>query len=298
MLVSNKNTPLSSFACLETGEQDYVPWETVLNHLGILDTLMLQHPALHRYALRLMGRLVERLGWTERRADSLFEKKLRSIVLRSAVYFGDQGAISRARAEFSSWLSSGRKPPANIRDIVYHAGTQYGGDREWTAVWEAYLGAADASEKRLLLGALGSTRNHYLLSSYLEAALNRSLVRTQDTPYAIQNVARNPNGRLMAWQFIKAHWATILATFGGGSFSLDAIISEATWHFSTEYEYADVKEFFSRVSVASGRQAVRQSMEKIRANIYWKGHVEERVIRWLNATTTSAAAAAVSAESG
>lgn len=252
---------------------------------------MLHHPALHRYVLRLMRSNAERLGWTERHNDSLFTKKLRSIILRSAVYFGDQAAITRAREEFNNWLATGRKPPANIRDIVYHAGTQYGGDQEWQAVWEAYLGAGDASEKRLLLGALGSTRNHYLLSTYLAASLNRSLVRTQDTPFAIQNVARNPIGRLMAWQFVKANWPTILTIFGSGSFSLDAIISETTWHFTSEYEYTDVKEFFGRVSVGSGSQAVRQSMEKIRANIYWKKSVEGRVIRWLNANTAAIAVA-------
>lgn len=146
---------------------------------------------------------------------------------------------------------------------------------------KTYLNASDASEKRLLLGALGSTRNHYLLSTYLSASLNKSLVRTQDTPFVIQNVARNPIGRTMAWTFVKQNWNKIVTVFGQGSFSIDAIVSETTWHFFTEYDLSDVEQFFSHVSVGSGRQAIRQSLEKIRANIYWKEHIESKVIRWL-----------------
>ena len=269
----------------EYGEHDYVPWETILNHFGIIDSLMLQHPMLHRYILRLMRSLASRLSWTEQSSDDMFEKKLRAIILRSAVFYGDQKTIDHAKTQFVGWMAGEKKISVNIRDIVYHAGIQFGSDLEWNYCWATYINATDASEKRLLLGALGSTRNHFLLSTYLSASLNKSLVRTQDTPFVIQNVARNPIGRTLAWNFIKANWDFIISVFGQGSFSIDAIVSETTWHFFTEYEYQEVKQFFANVKVGSGRQAVRQSLEKIRANIYWKEHIEPKFIRWLKSSS-------------
>lgn len=240
---------------------------------------------LHRYILRLIRILVNKLGWVERPNDDMFEKKLRALILRSAVFYGDKEAIQQATHHFKQWITDNQKIPANIRDIIYNAGIQFGSDVEWNHCWNKYLNVTDASEKRLLLGALSSTRNHYLLSAYLSSSLNKSLVRTQDTPFVIQNVARNPIGREMAWKFAKTNWARIIAIFGQGSFSLDTIISETTWHFFTQEEYQEVKQFFESVhSVGSGKQAVRQSLEKIQANIYWKAHVESRVIWWLNNT--------------
>lgn len=121
------------------GEHDYVPWETILNHFGIIDTLMLQHPSLHRYILRLMNSMISQLGWLERTGDGMFEKKLRAILLRSAVFYGDQTSIDRARAIFTPWIVDQKKVPANIRDIVYHAGIQFGSDLEWNHVWAVII---------------------------------------------------------------------------------------------------------------------------------------------------------------
>lgn len=267
---------------VEFAENDYVPWETTLNHFGVIDSLMLQHPMLHRYIRRLIGSLVERLGWQEKQVESVFEKKLRAIILRAAVFYGDREAIRISLGYFQQWMQNGTTIPANIRDIVYHSGAQFGGDAEWFHCWNKYLNTSMASEKRLLLGVLGSTRNHYLLSLYLNASLNRTLVRTQDTYFVIMNAARNPIGREQAWKFIRSNWNYIYNLFGQGSFAIDTIITETTWHFFTQFEYNEVEHFFNTVAVGSGKQAVRQNLEKIRANIYWKSEIEPRLIRWLS----------------
>ena len=42
----------------------------------------------------------------------------------------------------------------------------------------------------------------------LEYTLNTSLIKSQDGDSVISAVARNPNGRLLAWDFFRIHWAT------------------------------------------------------------------------------------------
>lgn len=43
----------------------------------------------------------------------------------------------------------------------------------------------------------------------LEYALNTSLIKSQDADSVIISVASNPNGRLLAWDFLRSHWSTL-----------------------------------------------------------------------------------------
>ena len=42
--------------------------------------------------------------------------------------------------------------------------------------------------------------------SYLELSLKDTVIRSQDTIRVIRNVASNPVGRLMAWEFVQNNW--------------------------------------------------------------------------------------------
>lgn len=266
---------------LRNNERDYVPWETALYHLGILDALMLQHPLLHKYIQGLVEPLVTIWGWQDSSTDQILVRKLRALLLRAAVSYGDKPSVQQAIRYFNSWMNNGTRVAANLREVVYNAGVQYGAHREWTHVWHKYLNSTIPSEKKLLLAALGQTRNAYLLSEYLNNSLDKDLVKTQDTVHVISVAAHNPIGRDAVWRFVKEHWTQITSVFGEGTFSLDNIIGQSVGHFSTRFELKEVEAFFAEVKTNSGTQSVEQSLEKIRANIFWKDNIEKSVVQWL-----------------
>jgi glutamyl aminopeptidase len=266
---------------LENGERDYVPWETAIYHFGILDTLMLQNPLLQKYICKLIEPLITIWGWKDHSFDLMLVRKLRALLLRAAVSYGDKQSQQMAMRYFQSWMTNNTKIPANLREVVYNTGIQLGGRREWNFCWDKYSNSSVPSEKKLLLGALGATRNAWLLSQYLNYSLDKTKIKTQDTVHVINVVSRNPLGKEMVWKFVRQNWNQIINLFGQGSFSMDSIITETTWHFMTRFEYNEVQDFFKSVSVGSGIQSVEQSLEKIRANIYWKDNIENSVIEWL-----------------
>ena len=252
-----------------------------MNHLGVIDTIMDHNRLLQGYIVRLIKSVVQKLGWQELSGDSLFKIKLRAIILRASIFYGNEPSVSEAKQIFNKWMENGERIPANIRETVYHAGIQYGNEKEYNFVWNKYMNESDASEKRILLNALSSIRQSHLLESYLNASLNKTLIRSQDFPFVVQCAARNPIGQNITWNFVRKNWNEILDTIGQGSFSLDIIIAESIWHFSSEIKYQQIKQFFDGVQVGSGKQSLRQSLEKIQANIYWKKNVESKVIAWL-----------------
>ena len=266
---------------LRNNERDYVPWETALYHFGNLDAVMLQHPLLHKYIQGLIEPLVTIWGWQDSTSDQMLVRKLRALLLRAAVSYGDKPSVQQAIRYFNQWMNNGTRVAANLREVVYNTGIQYGSYREWTYVWNKYLNSTIPSEKKLLLAALGHTRNAYLLSQYLNNSLDKELVKTQDTANVITVAAHNPIGRDAVWRFVKEHWTEITNTFGEGTFSLDNIIGESVGHFTTTYELREVDAFFKSVPIGSGAQSVAQSLEKIRANVFWKDNIEKDVIQWL-----------------
>lgn len=263
-------------------EVDYVPWETAILHLDILDVLMQESPALalfHKYMLKLLKPIAKSLGWVDE-GDHL-TKKLRSAVLVTSLRYGNEETIKEATDIFRNWMSNNETISPNLRNVVYGAGVKYGGKKEWQFCWKRYQETPVPSEKRLLLTALGNTRDVWQLSQYLNYSLDKNKIRPQDTTLVIAVAARNPVGRLLTWRFVRMNWPQLLEMFGQGSFSMDMIISEAISHFSTRFDYDEVKSFFSEVEVGSGMQSLQQSQERIRANIRWRDNTEASVIQWL-----------------
>ncbi|XP_053204112.1 endoplasmic reticulum aminopeptidase 1-like [Panonychus citri] len=262
-------------------ERDYVPWVTTIINLKILDSIMEGNPLLRKFILRLLRVALKmwKQGWIDE--GSHLDRKLRSSVYYAASYFGEDTTIRIAKQNFDKWFQDAYQPPPNFRKTVYTTGVRLGDIKEWEFVWTKYTKERVPSEKRLLLEAMAHTTNPWLLSQFLNYSLDRNKIKPQDTANVISHVARNPVGRHLAWHFVRSNWDSLLNLFGTGSFSIDAIISETGWHFSTQFDYDEVSNFYSKVPLGSGFQSLKQTLEKIRANIFWKQVVEPKVINWL-----------------
>lgn len=76
------------------------------------------------------------------------------------------------------------------------------------------------------------------------ATLERDMVKPQDVKLVIATVASNPEGRLLAWRHLRAHWNSLQALFGNGTFTMGSLISAVTAHFAADYDYKEVMIFF------------------------------------------------------
>ena len=270
---------LNLTAYLETGERDYVPWETALNHFANLDAIMNGHPLMRKYFLKLIQPTLNNLGWND--DGSHLTRKLRASLLKAAVLYGHDPTIEITRKRFDEWIVNRHRVPANFREVVYSSGVRFGGSKEWEFCWKKYKNSKIPSEQRLLLDALTSTRNVWLLNRLLNYSIDKERIKPQDTAQVLVNMARNSEARLLVWRFVRENWTKILSLFGEGSFTMDNIISGVTFHFSREFDLNEVTSFFAKVRTGSGKEAVKQSIERIRANIYWKKYVEDQVVNWL-----------------
>lgn len=93
--------------------------------------------------------------------------------------------------------------PLDLRSVIYCTAVRYGNDREWKFLWQRYRNSNVATERSLILGALGCSREVWLLQRYLDWTLNESTgVRKQDRTTVFGGVARNDVGLPLAKSFL------------------------------------------------------------------------------------------------
>ncbi|XP_069679087.1 endoplasmic reticulum aminopeptidase 1-like isoform X2 [Periplaneta americana] len=280
--VLNASVPLNlSLYLLQ--EQDYVPWATALEHFQSWSKL-LSESAAYKQFLEYMRRLLEpaakHVGWED--TGTHLQKLMRSDILASAVLCDVQATVKPAQKKFRDWMDNGARIPPNLREVVYIAGIKYGDVKDWQYCWSKYNSTGIPSERKLFLKALGVASDPWILQRYLLTTLDRNMVKPQDVKVVLGGVAVNPEGQLLAWRHLKAHWHYLQSMFGNSTYTMGTFISAVTSHFTTEYDYQEVSQFFRPMNVGSGNRSLKQSLETIRLNIHWVQENQDVINSWLN----------------
>jgi aminopeptidase N len=254
-------------------ERNYVPCYAGLAKLRSIGARLSLTPVYGLYQefiLNLTSDLAQEFNLSSAKNLSHLEIFLRSTVLGVAWRHGNTDVIDAANGLFRDWMEGNVTVSADVKSVVYAVGVACGGEEEWDFVWERYLSTTDPYEKRLYLSALGESQSPWILSRYLEYAINTSKVRSQDATSVIGYVSGNVHGRYLAWNFFRSNWDYILKQYGEGSFGFSRLIKAVTAHFTTELELNEVERFFQeQANLGSGARAVRQSIEIIKRNIQW-----------------------------
>lgn len=76
--------------------------------------------------------------------------------------------------------------PANIRPTVYCTGIAEGSSTEWNFLWKHFIHENVATEKMVILQALGCTSDRSLIQQYLEHIVT-DVIRLQDKKFAFES---------------------------------------------------------------------------------------------------------------
>lgn len=94
-----------------------------------------------------------------------------------------------------------------MKRVVYCTAIRVGGQAEWDFAWQRYLNSNVGSEKDLLLGTLGCSREVWILSRYLDwAVTENSGIRKQDVARVFSAVGRNVIGQQLVFTFFRQQW--------------------------------------------------------------------------------------------
>ena len=259
-------------------------WGDLGANLGALDNLLTDEPffeAYRRFGRGLFSPAGERVGWDPKPGEGHLDALLRSTVLGGLGSYGDLATLAEAGRRFEEYAMDQSRVHPDIRRVVLSLTAKEGDSDVYHALWKLEQEATLEEEKVRLLGALTEFEDADLLMTTLERSLDTEFVRTHNTISIVARTAGNPNGKDLAWDFLKSNWSEFDRRYGEGGFGLMTLVSIAG-RFTTQEKLEDVERFFTDTSVPAAERTIRQALEAIRLNVAWLEKNRGPLAEWLS----------------
>ncbi|NXA31968.1 ERAP1 aminopeptidase, partial [Eudromia elegans] len=258
------------------GMQELIPIYKLMERRDMADTA--NH--LKEYIVNLFKDLIDKQSWDD--DGSVPERMLKHSLLLFACLRNYQPCVNKAQEYFVKWQKSNAtlSLPADVKTAVYVVGAQT--LEGWDFLLSKYRLHSFNLEKNQIALALSLSRNNDKLHWLMDQGLRGDIIKTQDLPYIIGSVARNPSGYHLAWTFLKNKWEELVEKFELGSQSLATIVSEVTNQYSMRSQLLEVQEFFNSLDEKSSQlRCVQQALETIEDNIRWMDRNFDEIKTWL-----------------
>ncbi|XP_046980763.1 aminopeptidase N-like [Schistocerca americana] len=273
-------------------ETDYLPWKAAFNAFSYLDGALIRsadYDVFRSYILKLITKLYEHTGFTDNPTDPQLTVYKRVNVLGWACNLGHQDCVRNALLLFQNWRATpdpdtNNPISGNLKNVVYCTAIRTGGVEEWEFAWERYQSTNVGSERDILLGAMGCSREPWLLNRYLEKAVTEgSGIRRQDSARVFSAVSSNTVGQPLAYSFLRNHWNRIREYLGSSLFTLSSIVRSTTRKINTQFELDDLLKFGAehRHELGSATRTLEQAIEQARINVQWAQTRRDEVVAWL-----------------
>ncbi|XP_017887572.1 puromycin-sensitive aminopeptidase isoform X2 [Ceratina calcarata] len=265
-------------------EDNFTVWSSILNSLGKIGVLV-SHLEFENnfkaFGRNLMRDITNQLGWDSKPNESHLDTLLRSLVLGRMAALHDEETIQEAKKRFELHVSGTTLLAADLRSPVYRAVLSAGDADTYETMLRLYREADLHEEKDRILRALGAIKDESLLAKVLNFSMSDE-VRAQDTVFAIMSVTSTYKGRLMAWEFFKDNWKTLVDRYGGG-FLIARLVKCTTEGFVSEDQAKDIEQFFKDHPTPGTERSVQQSLESIRLNAAWLARDKDSIKEYLAA---------------
>jgi puromycin-sensitive aminopeptidase len=249
-------------------EMDYAVWIEIATYLRQISQLVSNEnflPEYEKYCKTIFEASAQRVGWEKKKGEKHTDSLLRPLVLMSFGSYGDKKTIEKALSLFKK-IEKGENVDPELRGVIFNLTAENGDENLFNKFIVLYKKENLQQEKDRIGRALGSFKDKKILSMTLEFCLSEH-VRSQSVIPMIAAVWGNPQGRKLAWQFVKKNWKVLHKRFSGGH--MLARLLESADAFVLEEDAKDIEQFFKKNSLPEASRTIAQSLEQIRSNSIW-----------------------------
>ncbi|CAN9512905.1 unnamed protein product [Ophioblennius macclurei] len=221
------------------------------------------------YIVDLFRDLIDRQQWTD--SGSVSERMLRSYLLLFACVRNYPPCLAKAQQLFQQWKESDgtMSLPVDVTMAVFVVGART--LEGWDFLFEKYRHSLQNSVKSRMKTAMAVSPLQEKLKWMMQQSLTGEIMKTQDLPDVVVSVSRNPRGYKLAWDFLRAHWHTLIKKFDLGSNIVSYMVTGVTNQYSTPEMLSEVQAFFGSLTEETGSElrCIQQTYETIEDNIRW-----------------------------
>jgi puromycin-sensitive aminopeptidase len=270
------------------GEHEYYVWSQISSNIGELNTLFSQEsfaPQFKNFILSIFKPQFQQHfqgSWDspEGNKDPL-DSSLRAIFVSRLGGAKDPEVIAEAKKRFQAFLGGNQNAlKSDVRFSAFKIVLENGGEKEFQDLLKLYRTTDSVEEKRRCLSVLGFVPDQKLINQFLDFILSDE-VRKNEVTLALSSVGINPNGRYLAWEFVKRKWDDLYKMFGEGQFLLPGIIECSTQRFVTLEDAEDVLQFFETHPIPDAQRTIKQSLETIHNQAVFLQNQGTKISAWL-----------------
>ncbi|XP_031634254.1 aminopeptidase N-like [Contarinia nasturtii] len=260
--------------------RDVLPWAAAKSGIEFIVGMLSQEPLYEQFRefmLRIIKPIYNEMGF-EKSNESHVQLLHRAVIVRHACSFDYELCVNKAQHIYREWMMNKAQISINpnIKEIVFCTALRGGSSKEWNFAYNRYLETADASEKDIILSALGCTTKPELWSKYLNMILSPSSgIRKQDGHKVFGAVAENRFGSKIAFDFLRSNIKEISEYFGNGFSTISKMIKSATKFMNKDYHLDQLKEFKEKadsLGLKSIGDSIQLAANSVQNNVYWRSH--------------------------
>ncbi|MDP3758834.1 MAG: ERAP1-like C-terminal domain-containing protein, partial [Candidatus Daviesbacteria bacterium] len=258
-----------------SNEEDYTVWAEVTGKLLQLDSLLAFepfYPDFKKYGLSIYKIIAGKLGWKARKGEKHTDSLLRGVVLNMLGGFDDLETIKKAQALF------GKKINPDLKGVVYNLVAENGGKTEFDTLTAMYKQEDNQQEKDRIGRALGKFKNESLLLKTLDFSISK-FVRYQNSLQIIASVWSNPEGRYLAWEFVKKNWKLLKDRYAGGHYFTKVFGPAGS--FTKKEDAKDIEKFVKKYPTPEAKRTIAQALEQIYSNAEWLKRDKKKIESFL-----------------
>ncbi len=273
-------------------EEDYTVWVELTAYIGQLEGLLAYekfYPQFKSYGRSLYQGIAQKLGWDKKPGEKHTNPLLRSIALYKLGSFGDEQTINKAKELFNIYCHPERSEgsPTNVgtlldpdlRGLVYNLVAENGRAEEFNTLVKMYKQEDNHQEKDRLGRSLGLFADKAILKKALVFALSDD-VRYQSSLGIIASVWGNPNGRYLAWEFVKSNWKLLKERYAGGHYYTR--VFTPCGDFTKISDAKDIENFVKINPVPEAQRTIAQALEQIYSNAAWLKRDKKNIEKFLS----------------
>jgi puromycin-sensitive aminopeptidase len=285
-LVRRGDRPIGPFLDLCAaygGEADYA----VLEELGARFAAVehrLDGPAregFQAFVRSLLGPQLRALGWAAAPGEDDAVRLRRAALVRAiGLTARDPAAAAEGRSRLDRFLAGQREAlEANLHEAAVVLAARSGDQARFDDFLARFAREADPAYKRRYLVALTAFESAPLAARARELALSET-VPLQDAASFIGGLLANREAREGAWAMLRESWPAVLARLGGAPMLLRRVV-EAVGQLPARRQLEEAEAFFQAHPVPAARQAIAQTLERMRQDVLLWERCGPEVAAWL-----------------
>ena len=265
------------------GEEDYAVLEELAVRLAAVEHRLDGEPraGFQAFVRGLLGGQLAALGWDPRPGEAPDLRLRRAVLARALGLTGrDPAVVAEGRARLDRWLGGDRAAlEPNLHDAAVAMAARDGDAARFERFRALSRQEPDPAYQRRYLVALTAFEDAALAARARELALGDE-VPLQDSAFFVAGLLDNRPGRDAAWALLRQRWDGLLARLGGAPMLLRRVV-ESLGRLPAQRHLEEAEAFLAAHPVAAARQAIAQTLERMRQDVAIWERAAPEVAAWL-----------------